>query len=103
MLRIRKDDIVKVLAGKDKGKSGKVIMVFPKENRAIVQGINFVKKHARRRRQDEQSGLVHKEAPIQISNLGIICKKCNKAARIGVDILGDGTRSRYCKRCKELL
>jgi large subunit ribosomal protein L24 len=103
MLSIRKNDTVKVLAGKDRGKSGKVLKVFPSENRAIVQGVNFVKKHMKQRRQDQQGGLIQQESPIQISNLIIVCKRCNQTTKIGVDILGDGTRVRHCKKCNEVL
>jgi len=103
MLSIRKNDTVKVLAGKDKGKVGKVLRVYPQRNRAIVQGVNFVKKHMRQRKQDQQAGIVHQEATINITNLMLVCKRCNRATRIGVDVLGDGTKVRHCKRCNEVL
>jgi len=103
MLRIKKNDMVKVLAGKDKGKSGKVLKVFPAKGRAIVQGVNFVKKHTRRKRQDEQGGIVEQEESVNIDNLNVICKRCNRATRVGMDILSDGSKVRFCKRCKEVL
>ena len=103
MLRVRKNDIVQVLAGKDKGKTGKIITLFPTAGRALVQGINFVKKHQKRRSQQDQGGIVLQEATINLSNLNVVCKKCNKAARIGVDTLQDGSKIRFCKRCKEEL
>ncbi|MFH1846417.1 MAG: 50S ribosomal protein L24 [Candidatus Omnitrophota bacterium] len=103
MLHIRKDDTVKVLAGKDKGKTGKVLKVYPARDKAIVQGINFAKKHARRTRQDEQGGIIHREAAMQFSNLAVVCKGCNRFTRIGIDVLKDGSRVRYCKKCKEVL
>ncbi|MGB3057937.1 MAG: 50S ribosomal protein L24, partial [Candidatus Omnitrophota bacterium] len=77
MLHIKKNDAVKVLSGKDKGKTGKVLKVYPAKQRAIVQGVNFTKKHARKTRQDEQGGIIHREAPLRISNLSVICKGCN--------------------------
>ena len=103
MLHIKKNDAVKVLAGKDKGKTGKVLKVFPVANRAIVQGINFTKKHTRRTRQNEQGGIVHREAPVHISNLAVVCKGCSRVTRVGVDVLKDGSKVRYCKKCKEVL
>ncbi len=102
MNKIKKNDIVYVLAGRDRGKTGKVFKVYPKEDRALVEGINYVKKHARKTRQDQQGGIVQKESPIHISNIALFCKTCNKKTRVGINVLADGTRSRYCKRCKEV-
>jgi large subunit ribosomal protein L24 len=103
MLTIRKNDTVKVLAGKDKGKVGKVLRVYPDRNRAIVQGVNFVKKHMKQRKQDQQAGMVQQEATINMANLMLLCKRCNRTTRIGVDVLGDGSKVRHCKRCNEVL
>jgi len=103
MRKIKKNDVVFVLTGKDKGKSGKVFDIFPKKNRALVEGINYVKKHMRKTKQDQQGGIVQKEASIELSNLALFCKTCNKPARTGVNILADGTRSRFCKKCKEVI
>ncbi|MBU0759485.1 MAG: 50S ribosomal protein L24 [Candidatus Omnitrophica bacterium] len=103
MAKIKKNDTVMVLAGRDKGKSGKVLTVFPKKGRALVQGINFVKKHTRRTREDQQGGIIQKESSIDVSNLMVICQKCSKPARIGFTILSDGTKTRICKKCKELI
>ena len=102
-MKIKKNDQVKVLAGKDKGKSGKVLHVFAKSNKAIVEGVNFVKKHTRRTQQDQKGGIVQKEALINISNLQVICTRCSKATRLGFTKLSDGTKSRYCKKCEEIL
>ena len=103
MARIKKGDIVMVLAGKDRGKTGKVLNVLPKEERAIVEGVNFIKKHVRRRREEQQGGIVQMENPIYSSNLAIFCKGCNRAARVGFTKLRDGTKSRFCKKCKEII
>jgi len=103
MAKIKKNDTVILLAGKDKGKSGKVLTVFPKKGRALVQGVNFVKKHARRTREDQQGGIIQKESSIDISNLMVVCQKCGKPARIGFTTLSDGTKTRICKKCKELI
>ena len=103
MNKIKKNDIVYVLTGKDKGKTGKVFSVNAKDGKGLVEGINYVKKHMRKTKQDQQGGIVQKEAPIQLSNLSLSCKTCSKPASIGINILADGTKSRYCKRCKEVL
>jgi large subunit ribosomal protein L24 len=103
MNKIRKNDMVYVLAGRDKGKTGKVFRVMPKSGKALVEGINYVKKHARKTKADQQGGIVQKESPIHLSNVSLHCKTCNKPARVGMNILADGTKSRYCKRCKEVI
>jgi large subunit ribosomal protein L24 len=104
MSKIKKNDIVKILAGRDSGKSGKVLTVFPKKMKALVQGINMVKKHSRRQSNDQQQGgIIHKESAIDISNLMLICQKCSRAARIGFSKLSDGTKVRICKKCKEII
>lgn len=103
MLAIRKDDSVAVIAGKDKGKKGKVISVFPNSNKALVEGVNFVKKHMRKTQQDQQGGIIQKETPMHISNLMLICKRCNKPVRFGFSALKDGSKIRVCKICKELI
>lgn len=102
MAKIRKNDTVVVLAGRDRGKSGKVLAFFPKRNRAIVERINMVKKHARRTKEDQKGGIVHKESTIEASNLALFCKGCNRATRVGFEVLKDGTKSRFCKKCKEV-
>ncbi|MFH1479197.1 MAG: 50S ribosomal protein L24 [Candidatus Omnitrophota bacterium] len=103
MAKIRRDDIVKLSKGKDKGKTGKVIMVSPDDKRALVQGVNFVKKHTRRTREDQQGGVIQKESPISIANLMVVCQKCSKPTRVGFSKLSDGTKTRICKKCKELI
>lgn len=103
MNKIKKNDIVYVLSGKDKGKTGKVFSVNAKAGKAFVEGINYVKKHMRKTKQDQQGGIVQKEAPIQLSNIAVMCKTCSKPASVGVHILADGTKSRFCKKCKEVL
>jgi large subunit ribosomal protein L24 len=103
MAKIKKNDTVRILAGKDKGKTGKVITVFPAKNRAIVQGINFVKKHARKTKEDQQGGIIQKESPLHVSNLMIVCQKCGKASRVAFSMLSDGTKTRICVKCKEII
>ncbi len=103
MSKIRKDDTVKIIAGKDKGKTGKVLNVYPDRKRVLVQGINFVKKHARRTKEDQQGGIIQKESSVSVSNLMVVCQKCGKPTRVGSDKLSDGTKTRICKKCKELI
>jgi large subunit ribosomal protein L24 len=103
MNKIKKNDTVYVLTGRDKGKTGKVFMVFPDRRRALVEGINYVKKHARKTSKDQQGGIVQKESSIDLSNLALFCKTCSKPSRFGINVLADGTKSRYCKRCKEVI
>ena len=100
---IKKNDIVKILAGRDNGKTGKVLTVSPKKMKALVQGINMVKKHSRKKSNDQQGGIIHKESSIDISNLMVICQKCSKAVRTGFSKLSDGTKVRICKKCKEII
>jgi len=104
MAKIKKNDVVKILAGRDSGKTGKVLTVLPKKMKALVQGINMVKKHSRRQSNDQQQGgIITKESSIDISNLMIVCQKCSKPARIGFSKLSDGTKVRICKKCKEII
>ena len=103
MNKIKKNDIVYVLIGKDRGKTGKVFRVNAKAGKAFVEGINYVKKHMRKTKQDQQGGIIQKESPIQLSNISLFCKSCNKPASTGFHILADGTKSRFCKTCKEVL
>ena len=105
MNKIKKNDTVYVLAGKDKGKNGRVFKVFPGKGTALVEGVNYVKKHKKRTQaQDQQSGgIIQKESPIKLSKIALICKTCGKYARIGINMLADGTKSRFCKRCKEAI
>jgi len=103
MRKILKNDIVKVIAGKDKGKTGKVLSIFPGVNRALVEGVNFVKKHAQRTQRDQQGGIITKESPIDISKVMLMCKACSKPTRVGITTLSDGTKARVCKRCSEII
>ncbi len=104
MSKIKRNDTVKVIAGRDKNKSGKVLRVFPAEGRALVEGVNFVKKHTRQTRQEQKGGIVQKESAIRISNLALICKNCSKPTRVGWKIMSDGAgKARVCKKCKEII
>jgi large subunit ribosomal protein L24 len=103
-VHIKKNDMVYVLSGKDKGKTGKVLKVFVEKERAVVEGINQIYKHTRPNPQKNvKGGILPKESPIHISNLKIVCKRCNKHTRVGFNIMPDGRKARVCKSCKELL
>jgi large subunit ribosomal protein L24 len=107
-MRVIKNDQVMVLAGNYKGKKGKVLKVFPEKNKIIVEGVNFIKKHTRPSQQNPQGGRVEKEAPIHVSNVMVICPKCNTAARMGHRQIFDEqknrkSRVRICKNCNEML
>ena len=99
--KIHKDDTVQVIAGKDKGKTGNVVRVLPAKNAVIVSGINIVKKAMRKRSQQDQGGIAEIEAPLNISNVAIVCKKCGPT-RIGYKLDGD-KKVRVCRKCGEKL
>ncbi|WP_333792858.1 50S ribosomal protein L24 [Hyphomicrobium sp.] len=101
-LKIKKGDSVIVLTGRDKGKRGEVIQVRPKENRALVRGINIVRRH-QRQTASQEGGIISKEAPIQISNLAIEDPKDGKPTRVGFRILEDGKKVRFAKRSGEII
>ena len=100
---IKKNDIVMVIAGKEKGKTGKVLRVLPKKDRAVVEKVNFIKRHMRPGPHSRQGGIVEKENPINISNLMVVCGKCTDPTRVGRKVLEDGSRVRYCKKCDEII
>jgi len=102
-MKIRKEDNVLVIAGKDKGKKGKVRFVYPKNNRVLIEGVNMIKTHSKARQQVRQAGLIEREAPIALSNVMLVCTRCNKPARIGFKILDDGRKVRVCRSCKEAI
>lgn len=99
--KIHKDDTVQVIAGKDKGKRGNVVRVLAKKDAVIVSGINIVKKAMKKRTQQDHGGIVDVEAPLHISNVAIVCKKCGPT-RIGYKIDGD-KKTRVCRKCGETL
>ena len=102
-IHIKKGDNVVVLSGKDKGKKGKVLTVGASKRTVIVEGINMVTKHTKARRAGETGGIVKQEAPIYACKVMNICSKCGKPTRIGYKVMADGTKSRMCKKCMEVL
>jgi len=102
-MKIRKNDTVLVIAGKDRGKKGKVRFAYPKEQRVLVEGINFIKRHTRARGRVMQAGIIEREAPIHVSNVMLLCSRCNHPARIGYRFLEDGRKVRVCRSCGEVI
>ncbi len=103
MLGIKKDDQVFIIAGKDKGKKGKVLKVFPSKNRILVENINKVKKSRKRTQQDQEGGFLDIERPIHISNVMLLDKKLNQPTRFKVSILKDGSKVRISKKSGEVI
>jgi len=99
--KLRKEDQVQVVAGKDRGKQGKIIRIDREKRRAIVAGVNMVKKAQKKRKQTDRGGIIEIEAPIAISNIMIVCRKCGPT-RIGYKIEGDA-KKRVCRKCGEAL
>ncbi len=101
--KIKKDDKVKVIAGKDKGKIGKVLKVHRKKNRVIIENLNMVKRHSRPSAQNKQGGIVDIEAPINLANVMLMCSKCMTPTRIKIQRLEDGKKVRACSKCSEII
>ena len=102
-MKIRKNDTVLVITGKDKGKTGKVRFASPKKEQVIVEGINFIKRHTRARGRVRQAGIIQLEAPVYISNVMLLCSRCNRPTRVGFRFLEDGRKVRICRRCSEVI
>lgn len=100
IVKIKKDDRVMVTTGRERGKIGRVLKVEPGKGRVLVEKVNMVKRHSRPNQQG-QGGILEKEAPLNISNVMVVCPKCNEATRTGSKRLEDGSRVRYCKKCSE--
>lgn len=101
-LRIKRDDTVRVLVGKDQGKTGKVLAVIPGRERVVVEGVNVVKKHVRPRKQGEKGQRVSIAAPVHVSNVQLICPQCKKPTRVGITREND-LRQRVCKKCHAVI
>ena len=101
-LHVKTGDTVMVLSGKDKGKKGKVLETIPAERKVIVEGVSMASRHTKPRRQGEQGGIIKKETPIYASKVMRVCSKCGKATRVGVKVLDNGQKAKYCKKCLEM-
>ncbi len=102
-MKIKKNDTVLVIAGKDRGKKGKVRFAYPTRGAVLVEGVNFIKKHTKAKAQVRQAGIVEREAPISVSDVMLLCSKCNHPARIGYRKLDDGRSVRFCHACGEVI
>lgn len=102
-MQVRKNDSVMVISGRERGKTGKVLRVLSKKDAIFVERVNMVKRHSRPRGPQQPGGIVEKEAPIRVSNIMLMCDKCNAPVRAGRRLLGDGKKVRICKRCGESL
>ena len=103
MARIKKGDTVAVLSGKDRGKTGKVLQLWPERDRALVERVNLVKHFERRSQQSPQGGVVEREGAIALSKLAPVCPNCRKPSRIGWHTTQDGSKQRICRRCKGIV
>jgi len=102
-MKIRKNDTVLIILGKDKGKKGRVRQSLPKENKVMVEGLNMVKRHSRARGVARQAGIIELEAPLHVSKVMLVCGKCDKPTRVGSRLLDDGNRARVCRACHEVI
>ncbi|PYI50129.1 50S ribosomal protein L24 [Paenibacillus flagellatus] len=102
-LHVKKDDTVMVITGKDKGKKGRVIAAYPRENRVLVEGVNMVKKHQKPNQQNPQGGILNQEAPIHVSNVMLIDPKSGQPTRVGYKVLDNGTKVRIAKKSGEAI
>lgn len=102
-LHVKKDDTVIVITGKDKGKKGRIIAAYPRQNRVLVESVNMVKKHAKPSQQNPQGGIIEQEAPIHVSNVMLVDPKSGKPTRIGYKVLDNGNKVRVAKRSGEVI
>jgi len=101
-LHIKKNDLVMVMNGKEKGKSGRILRVLPEKEKVIIEKINFIKRHSRPQGQQKRGGIIEKEAPLHISNVMLLCEKCNKPVRIGHRLIEGNKKVRFCRKCSEI-
>ncbi len=99
MFKIKKNDKVKIIQGKDKGKIGKVLRISPREEKLYVEGANIINRHTRQKSQNQPGGIIKKEGPINISNVKLVCPGCGKDSRVGFEIKDGGEKVRICKNC----
>jgi large subunit ribosomal protein L24 len=102
-MKIKKGDKVKIIAGKDEGKEGKILQVLLDRNRVIVEGLNLLVKHVKPRRDGEKGQRIQTPGPLNISNVMLVCPNCNRPTKIGHKILEDKKKVRICKKCKEII
>ncbi len=98
-MNVRKGDLIRVIAGRDKGKEGRIVRSIPREERVLVEKINLVKRHQKPNQEYAQGGIITKEAPIHVSNVMLVCPSCKKATRVAHKFLDSGKKVRACKKC----
>ena len=103
MSHVRKGDTVAVIAGRERGKRGKVLRVQPAAGRVVVEKINMMKKHQRPTQKLRQGGIIEREAPLALSNVLLVCSRCDQPSRAGIKLLADGRKVRVCRRCGETI
>ncbi|HVA68035.1 MAG TPA: 50S ribosomal protein L24 [Candidatus Binataceae bacterium] len=101
--KVRKNDLVMVIKGRERGKTGKVLRMIPDTGRLVVERLNIVKRHTKPRGAASPGGIVEREAPIDIANVMVMCERCNAPVRVGMKIAADGEKSRVCRRCGEAI
>jgi large subunit ribosomal protein L24 len=102
-LHVKRGDTVQVIAGKERGKSGKILKAFPTKGRVIIEHVNMIKKHTKRRSQGQGGGIIEREGTVHASNVMLVCPSCGKATRLGKKLLEDGSKARICKKCGEVV
>ena len=102
-MRLRANDNVLVIKGRDRGKQGRIQQTFPKKNKVLVEGVNVVLRHTKSTGQVRQAGIIQKELPVQAANVMLLCTHCSRPTRIGARTIADGSKARYCILCEELI
>jgi len=102
-IRLKKNDLVEVVTGKEQGKTGKILKVFREKNQVLVEKVNMIKRHTRPSPTTGQGGIVEKEAALNVSKVKLICPKCAAATRFRMSVTGEGKKVRMCLKCKELI
>lgn len=101
-MKLKKGDMVIVNTGAEKGKKGKILNVDRKTGKVLVEGINVRTKHVKPTKQGQESGIIKRECPINVSKVSFYCDKCDKGVRLGIKVAEDGTKTRFCKKCEEI-
>jgi len=102
-MRVKRGDTVAVIAGKERGKRGKVLRVLPGQGRLIVEKLNMIKRHQRPTQKLRQGGIIEREGTLPLSNVMVVCTKCDRPARTAIQVLADGRKVRVCRRCSEII
>ncbi|MBM4274003.1 MAG: 50S ribosomal protein L24 [Deltaproteobacteria bacterium] len=102
-VRLKKNDLVEVITGREKGKTGKILKVVREKNQVLIEKVNMIKRHTRPSPTTGQGGIIEKEAPLQVSKVMLICPKCATATRFTLTLTGEGKKARKCRKCKELI